>query len=109
MQIKKTKRDNFIIISLAGSMDAYDAEKFESEAAEIVKSGQKQIIVNLEKLDYISSSGLRALLSMRAQLSKGGGKFRLVSLRDKVLEVFRISKLLNIFEIFENAEDAIKS
>ena len=108
MKIRKRARKDFTIASLSGEMEAYDAESFEGEILEIIKSRNKKIIVDFEKLEYISSSGLRALLNIRSRLLKEGGRLLLVSLKDKVLEVFRVSKLLDIFEVYENLEEAMK-
>ncbi|NQT07327.1 MAG: STAS domain-containing protein [Candidatus Omnitrophica bacterium] len=102
MKIRKTKEGNFIIISIEGEMDAYAAESFDLEAAGLLKD-DKDVIVDFAKLQYISSSGLRAIISLREALGKAKKRLVLKSLKGKVLEVFRVSKLLDIFEIEEGA------
>ena len=97
----KTTKEGLLVISLIGEMDAYDAEGLENEVLGVIKKGEKQIVIDFKELNYISSSGLRALLNIRGQLVKEGGRLKLAGLKDKVLEVFRVSKLLNIFEIAE--------
>jgi anti-anti-sigma factor len=78
-------------------MEVYDAESFESEVVEAVSKGARNIIIDFSGLKYISSSGLRALINTRSQVEKVSGKLILSGLKDNVLEVFRVSKLLSIF------------
>ena len=108
MQIKKRSEKGFIILSLIGDMETYGAEELENTALEVIKKGEKNIILDFDKLEYISSIGLRAVLTIRTQIQKTAGRLVLVSLRDKVIEVFRTSKLLDIFQVHKDVEDAIK-
>jgi anti-anti-sigma factor len=105
MRIKKKDLKGFLRISVTGEMEAYDAESFESDVLEMIKEGSRKIIIDLNELKYISSSGLRAILNIRSQLQREGGRLVLASLKDKVLEVFRVSKLLTVFEVVEKTED----
>lgn len=103
MKIKKSDVNGFLCITLCGDMDAYDAENLETDAMDEIKKGARKIIIDLKDLRYISSSGLRVLLNMRSHLKKFDGTLILASLKDKVFEVFRVSKLLNLFEIVGDA------
>jgi anti-sigma B factor antagonist len=105
MKIVKKDMKSVYCISIIGDMEAYDAEQLETEAMNIIKKGRRKIAIDLQKLDYICSSGLRALLNLRSELQKEDGRLILAGLKDKVLEVFKISKLLAIFEVVETAED----
>ncbi len=106
MKIKKRVKGDILIISVSGEMEAYGAEKLESEVMASVEKEQKDLIIDLASLKYISSSGLRALLNIRArQIELGRGLF-LTSLSEEVLDVFRISKLSNIFVIANDIKDA---
>ncbi|MEE8359417.1 MAG: STAS domain-containing protein [Candidatus Omnitrophota bacterium] len=105
MKIKKSKAERFLRVSAIGDMEAYDAERFENEVFACINKGDKNIILDLGELVYICSSGLRALLNIRTRLEKEGGRLVLTSLKEKVLEVLRISKLLGIFEIVKDPKD----
>ena len=88
-------------------MDAYEAEKF-AMAAPAATKGKEGVALDLGRLSYISSSGLNAIIGLRNALQREGRRLVLLSLKGKVLEVFRISKLCDIFEIRESLEDASK-
>ncbi len=104
IKIKDLK--GFFVISLAGDMGAYDAEDFERKALGLIKKDGKDVIVDFRDLEYISSSGLRALLNIKKRLEAHGRRLLLVSLRGKVLDVFRVSKIIEMFEVYEDIEEA---
>lgn len=107
MRINKKKVKGFVVMSIAGHMEAYDAEAFENRAMGLIEKGEKNIIIDFEKLDYISSSGLRALINIKKRLSETGGRIVLTALKGKVLDVFRISKLLDVFEIAKDPREVV--
>jgi anti-sigma B factor antagonist len=65
--------------------------------------------VNFEKLQYISSAGLRILLAAAKQLKAADGELRICDLNEVVKEVFDISGFSTIFKIFENETEALDS
>ena len=105
MKIKNSRTEKFLCVSAIGDMEAYDAERFENEVFDCIDKGDKNIILDLGELMYICSSGLRALLNIRSKLEKEGGTLVLASLKEKVLGVLRVSKLLSIFEIVKDPKD----
>ncbi|MFH1752737.1 MAG: STAS domain-containing protein [Candidatus Omnitrophota bacterium] len=105
MKTRKRRIPGFLCVEAIGDMEAYDAESFENDIFDLVDKGEKNIVTDLGGLVYICSSGLRAFLNIRAKLQKEGGRLVLSSLRDNVLEVFRVSKLLSIFEIVSSPKD----
>ncbi len=108
MRMKKKAVNEHTVVSLSGDMEVYDAERFESEVEDSLKKSKGNLIVDFGGLMYISSSGLSVLLNIRDRLQKSGGKLILVSLKGKVLEVFRVSKLLDIFDVRASVEDAMR-
>ena len=109
MRIGRRSVKGFAVISLTGDMDPYDAEAFEDSIVETIENNQKNIIIDLQGLLYISSSGLRALLGIRSRLLREGGRLFLTSLKGRVLEVFRTSKLLEVFSVYKDVEEALKA
>lgn len=107
MQVKKRRIKGHLLIELAGDMDAYEAEDFESDILKAVEKGDTSVIVDFDKLEYISSSGLRALLNLRSRLEEKSGRLVLVSIKGSVLGVFRTSKLIDIFRVAKDVNEAI--
>lgn len=107
MRIKKKLTDRYVVICLVGEMEAYDAENLEKEMPEVLRA-DRDVVIDFDGLSYISSSGLRALLNFKNELAQRQKTLILAGLKDKVLEVFRISKLIQIFQICEDKDKALE-
>jgi stage II sporulation protein AA (anti-sigma F factor antagonist) len=108
MEIKRSKLDQIEIFELEGRIDANNSKDVEDALVKCVEEGNTKIIVDLAKLDYISSSGLRVFLFIAKKLDKIGS-IHLCSLQPNVSQLFIISGFNKIFTLFGNKEDAIKS
>jgi anti-sigma B factor antagonist len=76
---------------------------------DILQSGGKKIILNLADVSYIDSSGIGELVSSYTTVTNSGGKFKLLSLTKKIQELLAITKLLTVFETFDNEQAALAS
>jgi anti-sigma B factor antagonist len=109
MEIKEKRTDNCTVIGIEGRLDTTNYTLLERHLMGLIETGQTKILVNLEKMDYVSSSGLRILLMALKRISLAKGKFALCSLQENIKEIFEISGFTNIFEIFPGEEDALKA
>jgi anti-anti-sigma factor len=80
-------------------MDAVTASKFETEVMELLGQGEKLVVLDLGSLDYISSAGLRSILTVAKKIESNDGKLTFANLRGMVQEVFTISGLNSIFQV----------
>jgi anti-anti-sigma factor len=109
MEIKNTGREkDRFIIAVSGRMDAVTASEFETRLLEWINRGEIHLIVDLGELEYISSAGLRSILTIAKNLKAKQGEIVLCSLRDTVKEVFEISGFSTIIPICESVDAAIK-
>jgi anti-sigma B factor antagonist len=109
MEIGEKKAGNVDILYLNGRLDAYAANDVEKKINTITDKLQVYLIVNMEKLEYISSSGLRVLLASLKKARKQQGDIRLTGLQPYVKEVFDIAGFTMLFKIFEQEDDAVNS
>ena len=89
------------IVAIEGSLDTATSAQADSFLSDKIDQGARKILIDFEKLDYISSAGLRILLVAAKKMSGEGGDLRLCGLNETVQEVFDISgfgMLLNVFE-----------
>ncbi len=107
MELETKKNDSSLIIKAKGRMDAKTAPDFEKECLEWIDKNETNLIINLGELDYISSAGLRSLLSVGKKLKSEGGKIVFCKLSGMVREVFDISGFASIFPVFDSEEDAV--
>lgn len=106
MQITTTMKEGVTIAALAGRMDAMTTVEFDRWLAERLGNGEARFVLDMQGLDYISSAGLRSLLSAAKQLKARNGSLLLCCLGGTVEEVFRMSGFLSILPSFPSVEEA---
>jgi len=76
---------------------------------ELLKNGNKKIVLNLADVNYIDSSGIGGLVSSYTTVTNQGGQLKLLNLTKKIHELLAITKLLTVFPVFDNEQTAIAS
>ncbi len=99
MHIIKEKDGDILRVSLEGSMNYIDKDKFKDVAFAFSKNGIKKIELNVEKLDYMDSNSLGMFMVMHEDSLVNDGKIVIKNLNGKVDRLFRLSKLQNMFNI----------
>ena len=99
MEIKISQNDNIIIASLIGRLDTVAAQNCEKDFKPIFDNADKSITLVLDKLDYVSSSGLRVLLNLRKEVAAKGGTLVLKNLTEEVKSVFVMTGFTKIFTV----------
>ena len=108
MQISVKITNEVRVLEFEGKLDNQTSADTQEQLTELIEKGEKKILVNFEKLDYISSSGLRVLLFAAKQLKPIGGEIRICSLNEVVEEVFDITGLMTIFKVFGSESEALE-
>ena len=75
----------------------------------LVEKGERRILLNLAEVSYIDSSGLGELVAGYTTLQKNGGELKILRLTERVHELMVITKLLTVFDVFENEQEAVDS
>jgi anti-sigma B factor antagonist len=75
----------------------------------LLEEGKKKILLNLGKVGYIDSSGIGELVSSFTSINKEQGQLKLLSLTNKLKDLLGITKLLTVFDVYENESDALSS
>lgn len=107
MEINTGKKDNVLVISLKGKLDAVTAAEFDKKLESLLAEGEKALIINFSELEYISSAGLRCILALAKQLKEKGGKMTFAGLKGVVKDVFELSGFCSIFQIFGSEAEAL--
>jgi anti-sigma B factor antagonist len=76
---------------------------------DILKNNGKKIILNLAEVNYIDSSGIGELVSTYSTVANNGGQLKLLNLTKKIQELLAITKLLTVFQVFDNEQTALAS
>ena len=107
MEIKTRREKEATVVAVKGRLDASSAPQFEKEISDLITGTMAHFVVDLGQLEYISSAGLRVILSIAKQLEKKGGKIFLANLTDQVQEVFEISGFSAIIPIHSSVDSAL--
>jgi len=107
MEITTRKEKNSAVVSVSGRIDAITAPDLEKSLEGLITAGEKSILINLSGLGYISSAGLRSILSSAKKLKALSGEIMFTGLQGPVEEVFQISGFKSIFKIFSSEAEAL--
>lgn len=107
MELKTHNEGDALVACIGGKIDTVSAQDFDREMAALAGQAPKLLILDLAGLEYISSAGLRVILSTAKTLKAGGGEVRLAGTAGSVHKVFQISGFFNMFKNFASREDAL--
>ncbi|RKX22800.1 MAG: anti-sigma factor antagonist [Candidatus Zixiibacteriota bacterium] len=108
MKISDTVQDNKVVISLEGKvMGGPDATTFHGKLHEFVDAGKKKIVVNLGKVEWMSSVGLGMLISAMTTLKNAGGDLKLANVTDSIESLLTITRLVTIFKVYDSVDEAL--
>lgn len=109
MQISSELINDVKVVRLEGNLDTNtsgDAQEFLTSA---IDEGLAKIVVNFDKVDFVSSAGLRVLLATAKRLGGSGGSLRVCGLNETVSEIFEISGFSTILNVFPSEADALSA
>lgn len=101
MEIIEKKIGSVSIVSLGGRLDASACSELEQKLKALVEADEVCLVVSLEKLDYISSSGLRVLLASLKNVRKREGDIKLACMKPDIKKVFDIAGFSQLFPIYD--------
>jgi len=102
VDLTEKKSGDINVLGIGGRLDAYNAAEAEKKLDELIGSGQIKIVLNLEGLEYISSSGLRVFLAQLKKARKQQGDIRLCCMKPNIREIFDIAGFTQLFSIAED-------
>ncbi len=104
MQFESAKQDKYVVIKAKGRMDAASAPEFEAECGRFIEQGEAFLAVDLGGVDYLSSAGLRSILSTAKRLKARQGEIRFCGLAGMVQEVFSVSGFSSMFKVVPSGQ-----
>jgi anti-anti-sigma factor len=109
MEITRRDEKNIMIISVSGRLDLGSGNRLKEEIKSVLTTGMTSIHLNLKEVEFVNSSGLGALVSIMKEIRIHRGRLTLSDMADYVREIFDITQLSHIFEIFTTEEEALHS
>lgn len=98
------------VLKLDGKfMAAGDSFFLREKIKNVLSMGIQKLLIDMDSVPYIDSTGVGFLVGSHTSITQEGGSLKLLKVKPKILEVFRLMNLLKVFEIFEDEETAMKS
>jgi anti-anti-sigma factor len=108
MDISESKSAGTLVMTPNGRLDTASAPAFHERLVGCIDAGETSVLLDLAHVDYISSAGLRSLLTAAKRLQAGDGRFAVCALTDNVREVFQVSGFDTIIEIHPDRATALQ-
>lgn len=108
MSLANEKIGNVLVVSTAGQINSANAAELEAELLALVAQGEYHWVLDMSRLDYISSAGLRVVLLLAKRLKQNTGRLVLCSMQAHVHEVFDISGFLSILTVVDDRATALE-
>ncbi len=100
-------KDGIEVIDIRGEIDMYTAPRLRELLIDLVSKGSYQLVVNLDKVGFLDSTGLGVLVGGLKRVRAHDGSLDLVCTQQRILKIFRITGLTEVFGIYETADQAI--
>jgi anti-anti-sigma factor len=101
--------DQVTLIEADGRIDSMNASELGEALSQEIERGSRQIVLDLSKVSYMSSAGLRELVAAYNKLQNVSGDLRLAQPSSRVMDVLEMSGLDTIFQIFPTQVEAVGS
>jgi anti-sigma B factor antagonist len=108
MKINQEQKNDVMICKIEGEINLNTSPELRKIFDTTINKNIKKVLVDFSQVGYIDSSGLATLIELFQRLKKIDGKLRICDMQDKVKNVFEITKLHKLFEIYDSQEMALE-
>ena len=109
MEISSKSTDKAIVIYVDGDLTTASSPEVEAEIKEILEGTAANVVINVEMVNFIASTGLRIILALGQRLNGEGQKLIVCSMNATTKSVFQMSGFSKLFPTFETEEEALES
>ena len=106
--LKQELKGDVLILRIRGRLDAVTAPAAEKRVFDAINSGQHKLLLDLSGVTYLSSAGMRMLLSTTKKLRSLSGKFAACSMATNIMDVLKMSGFDHVLDLFVNEEEALR-
>jgi anti-sigma B factor antagonist len=97
------------VVRVGGEIDVYTAPKLREQLVELVNDGSYHLVVDMEGVDFLDSTGLGVLVGGLKRVRAHEGSLRLVCTQERILKIFRLTGLTKVFPIHNSVQDAVSA
>ena len=100
-------KDGIEVVDVEGEIDVYTAPRLRELLIELVNIGHYQLVVNMEKVEFLDSTGLGVLVGGLKRVRAHDGSLDVVCTQERIRKIFRITGLTKVFGIYQTVDQAI--
>jgi anti-sigma B factor antagonist len=110
LAIAQRTKEGIVILDLKGRLVVGEpVASLREKIRQLAEAGTTNVVLNLEGVDYIDSTGLGSLVICYTTLQKAGGALKILNLSRRNIELLVLTKLSTVFEVFNDEQDAVNS
>jgi anti-sigma B factor antagonist len=109
LKVSIDKHNSAVIMKIEGEVDLYSSPEVREPLLRLIDDKTPIIIVNMENVEYIDSSGIATLVESLQKIGEYAGKLKLLNPNENVRDVFELSNLDKVFEIHDSIEEALQT
>jgi anti-sigma B factor antagonist len=109
LDVETGTKNGTSVVTLRGEIDVYTAPRLRQTLIDLVDGGATDIVVDMEKVDFLDSTGLGVLVGGLKRVKDRDGSLKLVANQDRILKIFDITGLARVFPIFGTLQEALDS
>lgn len=110
IRVRTLQSGTIAIIDVRGSLVGDgDTDLLREAVADFVEQGIKCLVINLQKVTYVNSSGIGSIIAAHATYAKNGGEVKLAGISSGVQNLLVITKLIDIFDVYDTVDEAAQS
>ena len=110
LEIQERQAGDVTVLDIDGKVTMGEGSTaLKTAVRRLVEEGKKKLLLNLKNVGYMDSSGVGELIASYTTISREGGQLKLLNLTGKIQDLLVITKLLTVFDTFDNEADALSS
>jgi len=108
LDLETSAHGNTSVVSLRGEIDVYTAPRLRQALIDLVSGGATDIVVDMDKVDFLDSTGLGVLVGGLKRVKSNEGDLRLVVTQDRIMKIFDITGLSKVFPMYDSLDAALQ-
>ena len=110
LDVKERQAGDVTILDMTGEVRIGEgAISLRDSIRNLADQGKKKVLLNLAGVKYMDSSGVGELIANNTTIKRQGGQLKLLNLKDRIQNLLVITKLLTVFDSYDNEAEALKS
>ena len=108
MEIVETREQGAAVVAPVGRVDSTTSDRLDQHLSKLVSGGERRVVVDFSRVEYISSAGLRVMLALAKRMKDARGAVALCAMGEPVRQVFSLAGFLPLFSIDDSRDAAVR-